>query len=159
MIELDMTSIVTEFVENYVDLMVNGNFKNDRGRLLLSRESIFDIMRSVELDPQGTVMMLSMAGSLVANRLLEIESLSQADVANGIVALNTVLFEILASGFFMATVEIKSLLGIDQYVRSPSKRKEAPTAPNPMPEGFEPDSNPFENLDFKMDWNPDIKDH
>jgi hypothetical protein len=158
---IDINQIASDFCDNYVELIVEGGIVNDMKRTLISKNDITEVLHAVEVDPQGTVMALSMGGTIVATKLLNRGDLDQTTISNGIVAFNTVIIEVLASGFFMASMEIKTLLGIDTYVNNyyrSSQKKEAP-AHHAMPEGFTPKGNdPFANLDFKMDWNSDLKD-
>jgi hypothetical protein len=154
---IDIHQIATDFCNNYVELIVEGGIENNRESTLLSKRDITQVLESVENDPVGTVMVLSTGGTIVASTLINRGDIDQTSIANGIVAFNTVIIEILASGFFMASMELKSLLGIDKYVqttyKSASKKETA------MPKGFTPrGDDPFANLDFKMDWNPDLKD-
>lgn len=158
---IDINQIATDFCNNYIELIVDGKIKNNRESTLLSKRDITEVLDSVENDPVGTVMVLSRGGTIVASTLARRGDMDQTFIANGIIAFNTVIIEILASGFFMASMELKTLLGIDKYVQTTYKsasKKETP-AHHAMPEGFTPrGDDPFANLDFKMDWNPDLKD-
>lgn len=157
---IDIEAIVKEFSDNFVAAVVY----QDQGKLkqsFLSPNTIATILSAVEKDPMGSVLLLSMGGNYVVSYLQGVLE-DPKPIPSAIVAFNCCVLEVVASGYFIASTELKSLLGMDSYSTQFFKgdpQPAKPSSPNYMPEGFTPKGDdPFANLDFKMDWNPDLKD-